>query len=831
MKSKLLIFVACFICAFSLNAQIADTYVPDDNFEQALIDLGYDSGPLNDYVPTANISTLTSLNVSDSDIADLTGIEAFTSLEILLCYDNDLTGLNLSGNLALTELYAANNNLQADSLDVSQNTALEILYCYGNELTGLDVSQNTALTLLSCYENQLNLLDVTANTALTELRCKDNNLTSIDVSQNTALRVLSFSDNQIGSLDVKANMALTELIGANNILTSLDVSHKTSLEILNVYQNDLTSLTLYNNFALKQLYVAENNLSNLDVSQSTELEILYCFENELTSLDVSEKPLLTVLNCSDNLLTSLDVRKNTALTELECKVNGLTSLDISQNPALTVLRCDDNQLPDLDVSNNALLTSLICHSNGLSNLDVSNNIELTHLNCYGNVLTSLDVSNNTNLLELLCGYNQLTSMDVSLNSSLEHFRGPSNGLTSLNLKNGNNQNFTDEDIHIYDNPDLFCVEVDDASYSSTNWTTNVDDQIEFKTNCDDVLNSDYVILAKEKVELKYRNRVLSGKVGVTDHDGEAKFRWYSHVAESVEASEIYVSRSSSVGEEVLSPADVDFPEFIYNSVSDNSSPDVVVDYYQTVTLDGSDYGDIYVKYGGKVVFTNSNVNINRLRVHRSTTIDFDQCTNVYINKDLKLYRNTSFNPSGNSVFAYVDGKVQVYRGSDITASIYANDRDIKAKGKWRSSTTMKGMFIGKKIKGEKYVNWNMDANLALCSTPEVASAARVNTSINSKGETKTDLTVQIEKPVIKLDAFTVKTWPVPSNGNFNIMVSTQNESEIVLINVYDINGRLVHKDIFNANNQYQFGSNFKSGVYIVKINQASDNKTVRVIKN
>ena len=28
------------------------TYVPDDNFEQALIDLGYDTPPLNDYVPT-----------------------------------------------------------------------------------------------------------------------------------------------------------------------------------------------------------------------------------------------------------------------------------------------------------------------------------------------------------------------------------------------------------------------------------------------------------------------------------------------------------------------------------------------------------------------------------------------------------------------------------------------------------------------------------------------------------------------------------------------------------------------------------------------------------
>ena len=38
------------------------TYVPDDKFEQALIDLGYDT-TLDDSVLTANISGLTSLNV------------------------------------------------------------------------------------------------------------------------------------------------------------------------------------------------------------------------------------------------------------------------------------------------------------------------------------------------------------------------------------------------------------------------------------------------------------------------------------------------------------------------------------------------------------------------------------------------------------------------------------------------------------------------------------------------------------------------------------------------------------------------------------------------
>ena len=39
------------------------TYVPDDNFEQALIDLGYDD-VLNDSVLTANISSITSLDIT-----------------------------------------------------------------------------------------------------------------------------------------------------------------------------------------------------------------------------------------------------------------------------------------------------------------------------------------------------------------------------------------------------------------------------------------------------------------------------------------------------------------------------------------------------------------------------------------------------------------------------------------------------------------------------------------------------------------------------------------------------------------------------------------------
>ena len=108
--------------AYYFHQTFGYTYVPDDNFEQALIDLDYDD-VLDDYVLTENISGVTSLEVFAKEISDLTGIEDFTALTWLDCGGNQLT-----------------------TLDVSANTALHTLVCYENQLTSLDVSANTALT-------------------------------------------------------------------------------------------------------------------------------------------------------------------------------------------------------------------------------------------------------------------------------------------------------------------------------------------------------------------------------------------------------------------------------------------------------------------------------------------------------------------------------------------------------------------------------------------------------------------------------------------------------------------------------------------------------------
>ena len=173
-----------------------------------------------------------------------------------------------------------------------------------------------------------------------------------------------------------------------------------------------------------------------------------------------------------------------ALDSLSCRGNQLTNLDVSNNTALFFLDCSFNQLTSLDLSNNTALTNLSCRSNQLTSIDLSQNSVLMGLDCEDNTLTSLDVSNNTSLTLLNCDNSQITSLDVSQNTSLTWLSCLENQLTILDVRNGNNMNFIW--FKCANNPNLYCINVDDSTYSANNWTvvnSDIDPQHYFSNNC------------------------------------------------------------------------------------------------------------------------------------------------------------------------------------------------------------------------------------------------------------------------------------------------------------------------------------------------------------
>jgi hypothetical protein len=330
----------------SLFAQ--KTYVPDDYFEQALIDLGHDSGPLNDSVPTDSISSITKLVISNESISSLSGIEDFTALERLYCSFNELTSLDLSTNTALKRLYCEFNELT--SLDVSTNLALQRLYCSDNPITSLDLSTNLALQRLSCDENKLTSLDLSKNTDLTHLYLFSNELTSLDLSKNTALKKLDCRDNQLTSLDLSTNTALSYLNCPDNKLTSLDVSNNTALEYLWCDYNQIASLDLSTNTALIKLDCRNNQLTNLDIRNGSNTEFI--------TVETGINPDLTCIyvDTKDGTYLSGWIKNTTSYfvnNEAECELSttGLsvsaltdnTNIKLYPNPAKEFFRIETDQ--------------------------------------------------------------------------------------------------------------------------------------------------------------------------------------------------------------------------------------------------------------------------------------------------------------------------------------------------------------------------------------------------------------------------------------------------------------------------------------------------------
>ncbi|QSE99254.1 T9SS type A sorting domain-containing protein [Fulvivirga lutea] len=564
-----------------------------------------------------------SIIVSFQSITDLTGIEAFTALNMLACENNQLTSLNVSQNANLTFLSCGSNQLT--SLNVSQNANLTFLSCGSNQLTSLDITQNTALESLDVSFNQFTSLDVSHNTGLTYLRSRNNQLTTLDVSQNTDLIELYCNNNQLTQLNIANgnNTNFVNFYATNNPnLTCIqvdDASYSSSnwpeKDSWASYSEDCTSVLcmidipdanfkayLVGNISINtngdseiqcseaEAFTGTINVANGSISDLTGIEAfinitrLFCSQNQLTALDISQNTALTLLSIRDNQISSLNLSNNVALEEVDLTSNQLTSLDVTNCPALVDLGFDNNQLTSIDLSNNASLAYLFCENNQL---------------------TELDVSNNTSLIELFCLGNEITSLDLSQHADLQYFDCNDNQLTELNIANGNNV-----DIQSFDatnNPNLTCITVDDVAYAEANFT-DVDEAANFSTNCNntanDILTFSFTEQVIDAIIDTENHTVVIDVVSGTDFSNltptftvsaGASVNPASGVAQDFSSAFVYTITAENptaiqewtvtVREENTAPSDIALDN---NTIDENNDIDAVIGTFSTTDVDASD---------------------------------------------------------------------------------------------------------------------------------------------------------------------------------------------------------------------------------------------------
>jgi len=189
------------------------TQIPDAEFETRLIDQGVDTeGTLDGQVLTDDIDHVLTLFIDTpfppTYIQDLTGIEGFTSLEVLNFANNLVSSIDLSNNLNLRSLNCKLNNLEP--LDLSNNIMLE----------NLDAA--------NCFPGTCDM---------------ENTFIELDLSNNVNLISIFFTNsNTVSSLDLSSNPILERVtVSRNTILNWLNIKNgnNTNITLLNVIDNPL----------------------------------------------------------------------------------------------------------------------------------------------------------------------------------------------------------------------------------------------------------------------------------------------------------------------------------------------------------------------------------------------------------------------------------------------------------------------------------------------------------------------------------------------------------------------------------------------------------------
>jgi len=271
------LFIAFNFCTAS--SQVVN--IPDNNFKQALLTYSPSIDLNNDgQIQVSEALVVDQLWLMNKNIQDLTGIEAFKNIGILICNSNQLSTLQLSG---LNKLY--------------------YLQCEQNNISSLQLSSLPALTYLDCSNNLMTDLQLTGTEfpLLDVFRCMNNPLlTNVDIHGMPSLDWCEIAGNyNLKKLNVSNSPLITKLLAQANNLDSINISGCVAIRDLLLDQNSLDTLDLHDQGLLQFLTFVQNPLTSIDLSKQVSLGSLFCSENPIKSIDLSKCPNLSSLTCGE----------------------------------------------------------------------------------------------------------------------------------------------------------------------------------------------------------------------------------------------------------------------------------------------------------------------------------------------------------------------------------------------------------------------------------------------------------------------------------------------------------------------------------------------------
>lgn len=485
MKRKLLLLIILIVTTWSYGQYTA---IPDPNFEQALIDQGYDSegGAVDGQILTTDIQNITFLNLTGDPnfnvnqneiglgITDLTGIKDFGSLQVLWVQGNDLTVLDVEGMSSLLDIRAFFNDLE--QININGLINLEIIGLNVNNLSGINVSTNTSLEIFDIAQNNLLGLDISGLSNLTNMNVQDNpNLSCIQVESAATATSLNGNTNfrkngatvfsnscpsiytQIPDRNFESalisNGIDTQGGIPNGLVLTADISNQTNLDISNQGVTDLTGLEAFT--SLEILDVSNNNLNALRLQNLSLIEI-YANNTNVAGGEIFFQNVPSGLPLSN--VTTLELINNSL-------GNASSNFSFGGVPNVQTLNISGNNFGTLTLGG---------QTDYISNLIASNCPNLNNLTGLGSL---------SQLQELTITNSNFTSLDFTGLDLLSTLRVDNNNFESLNLKDIDDTLTT---LNAIGNVNLSCIEVSNVGTAQAQGGWQKDDATEYRTDCSTV---------------------------------------------------------------------------------------------------------------------------------------------------------------------------------------------------------------------------------------------------------------------------------------------------------------------------------------------------------
>ena len=194
--------------------------IPDSNFLDELIADGVDTNSSGN-IQSFEAEAITNLGLNQSNISDLTGIEAFENLVVLNFSNNNVTG----------------------DLDFSANTSLETIVCFSNQISTVNLTNNANLRVFEAWGNPLLDLDVSNNILLETLGVSGSQIESLDLNNNVNLLDLSIASNQfLETVFIKNGSDESTNIDSGSWLENWIIDNNPSLEYVCADADQVTEI-------------------------------------------------------------------------------------------------------------------------------------------------------------------------------------------------------------------------------------------------------------------------------------------------------------------------------------------------------------------------------------------------------------------------------------------------------------------------------------------------------------------------------------------------------------------------------------------------------------